>query len=281
MQFMKWIGIGLGLLLAIIAGVVGFGHFQTEKDISTFQSRIEAIAIERTAPQVTQAQMAALPRPVRRYFNFVFTEGIVDASVVRVSAKGQFRRPQTETFNFTTAEQVIAIGEPALVFSATTPIIPGIWARAYDFFADGEMEMKAKVLSLITVVDEAETPELNQISLRRWLLESALFPQALLPGGPVRWEAIDSNSARAIVEAGGLRATMIAHFDSDGRMTRMVAEEDGDLSTPYHGSGEHVTRSDYRNVESVMIPHRLVISRANAGKILPFFDAEITEITFE
>ena len=30
-------------------------------------------------------------------------------------------------------------------------------------------------------------------------------------------------------------------FGEVGEITHMVAEEDGDLSTPYHGSGEHVT----------------------------------------
>lgn len=281
MRMLRWMGTLVVLLLVGSVGAVGVGTYQTERDITAFQNRIAAIAEMRPAPQPTNVQLSTLPAPVQRYFDFVFPKGIVKAQVVRVTAQGQFRRPQTETFSFTTAEQVIAIGEPALVFSATTPIVTGIWARAYDFFANGEMEMKAKVLSLFTVVDEAETPELNQISLRRWLLESALFPQALLPGGPVSWEAIDQHSARAIVTANGQRATMVAHFDKQGRMTHMVAEEDGDLLTPYHGSGEHVARSDYRDVGGVMIPHRLIISRASDGQIFPFFDAEITDISFE
>lgn len=281
MRILKWVVVLLGLFVAGVSGAVGYGHFQTERDISAFQKRIVTIAAANPAPKTPTRELSSLSDPVRRYFEYVFPDGVVDAEIVRISAKGQFRRPQTEAFKFTTSQQVIAIGEPALMFSATTPVIPGIWARAYDFFAKGEMEMRAKVLSLITVVDEAETPELNQISLRRWLLESALFPQALLPGGPVSWEALDGSSARAIIEADGHRATMIAHFGEDGSLTHMVAEADGDLSTPYHGSGEHVTRSDYRNVNGVMIPHRFVISRARGGEIFPFFDAEITDITFE
>lgn len=281
MRFLKRMPLGFGLVGAGLASTLAIGSYVTERDIARFQDRIASIA-NATAPRVaSEADMAALPAPVRRYFAYVFPDGSRTANIVRIAAEGQFRRPQTDTFRFTTAEQVIAIGQPALMFSATTPVLPGVWARAYDFFADGEMEMKAKVLSLVTVVDEAETPVLNVISLRRWLLESALFPQALLPGGPVRWEALDDDRARAIVEADGLRASMIAHFDDRGRMTRMVAEEDGDLSTPYHGSGEHVTRSDYREVAGVMIPHRFVISRARGGEIYPFFDATLTEIGFE
>lgn len=281
MTLLKWIG-GAGLVAGMgIAATVGWGSYQTERDIRQFQERVTAISYEVPAATATPAEISQLPEPVQRYFAFAFPNGIPDVRVVRLTSEGQFRRPQTESFSFTTSEQVIATNTPALMFSATTPIFPGVWARAYDFFANGEMEMKAKVLSTITVVDERETPELNVISLRRWLLESALFPHGLLPGGPVTWEAIDGQTARAIVAADGLQSSMIVHFGEMGEITHMVAEEDGDLSTPYHGSGEHVARSDYRDVGGVMIPHAFVISRMAGGEIYPFFDAQLTTIAFE
>lgn len=281
MTVIKWIGYGGVAVVAGLAATIGVGHWSTERDITAFQAQVQAIAHDAPQLGLDQAALSELPDPVQRYFDFVFPNSVPAGDIVRLAAEGQFRRPQTEGFSFTTAEQVIALREPALMFSATTPIIPGVWARAYDYFAEGEMEMKAKILSVMTVVDESETPELNVISLRRWLLESALFPQGLLPGGPVTWEAIDDDCARAVVQTDGLQASMKACFDEAGRMTHMIAEEDGDLTTPYHGSGEHVTRSDYRDVDGVMIPHSFVISRHAAGEIYPFFDATITEINFE
>lgn len=269
------------LVVAGLAGWVALASNRTEHDIGAFQDRVAELGAAARSPSHDASAVADLPEPVQRYFAFVFRGPVPAHSVVRLEAEGAFRRPLTETFSTTTAEQVIAIGEPALMFSATTPVAPGVWARAYDFFADGEMEMKAKILSAMTVVDEKQTPELNRISLRRWLLESALYPQALLPGGPVTWEPVDETSARAIVEADGLRASMLAHFDAEGRMTHMTAEDDGDLTTPYHGSGEHVTREDYRPVGNQMIPMRFVIFRAAAGEIHPFWDGRITEIVFE
>jgi len=143
------------------------------------------------------------------------------------------------------------------------------------------MLMKAKLLSTITVVDERETPELNQISLRRWLLESPLFPAALLPGGYVRWEPVDNTRARAIVTNAGLEASLVATFRDDGSLARFDAETDGDLNTPYHGSGEQVLRDDYRLVSGVMIPHSFTIARAAAGKTYPFWIGKVTSISFE
>lgn len=281
MRLLKWTLGGATILALGTAVTVGIGSYGTERDIRAFQEEIVEIAKARAPLHPSDADFAALPAPVQRYFTYVFPNGVPEMQLVRLTSEGQFRRPQTESFSFTTAEQVIALPEPALMFSATTPIIPGIWARAYDFFANGEMEMKAKILSTLTVVDERETPELNTISLRRWLLEAALFPQALLPGGPVTWDAIDDNSARATVSADGLQSSMIVHFDKAGAITHMVAEEDGNLNTPYHGSGEHVTRTDYREVQGVMIPHAFVISRMAGGELYPFFKARLTDLRFE
>lgn len=267
-------------LVAAVLVVAGQAWF-TERDITRFERRVAELGARHATPATSADTLASLPEPVRRYFRFVFPGGAPSYGVVRLAASGQFRRPLTQDFQPTTARQVIAAGVPALMFSATTPIAPGIWARAYDFFAEGEMEMKAKILSSLTVVDEKPTPVLNEISLRRWLLESALYPAALLPGGSVQWEAVDGDSARAVVRWGGMRASMVAHFAADGRMTHMQAEADGDLGTPYHGSGEHVARSDYRQVGQQMIPMDFTISRMAAGRLHPFWRGRIDSIDFD
>ncbi|MEP3278009.1 MAG: DUF6544 family protein [Stappiaceae bacterium] len=281
MSIIRKAGYGAGAILILVAGYVWYQSSHTEKDIMAFRKQVAEIAATAPAPLLDPDAFAGLPAPVKRYFDYTFN-GPVDAyTVVRLEAAGNFRLPLTEDFNPTTAEQVIAIGTPALMFSATTPVFVGIPARAYDFFADGKMEMKAKVLSAITVVDESETEELNRISIRRWLLESPLYPQALLPGGPVTWEAIDDQSARAVVRAADLEASMLFFFNSQGQITHLAAEQDGDLTTPYHGSGEHVTRDDYRLVSNMMIPHQFTISRAAGGEVFPFFKAEVTHIVYE
>ena len=174
--------------------------------------------------------LAALPAPVQRYLAFAFPEGVPRLTQVELAMAGQFRRPGQLNFTPTTAQQTIAAGTPAMLFDATTPIVPGVWARAYDAFVDGRMEMKAKILSAVAVVDEPASAELDRISLRRWLLESPLYPVALLPGGPVRWEAVDAQRARAVVQDRGMTASLLATFGADGALLRFDAETDGDLT---------------------------------------------------
>ncbi|TVO73514.1 MAG: hypothetical protein FHK78_11520 [Sedimenticola selenatireducens] len=165
---------------------------------------------------------------------------------------------------------------PALVFEAHTPIFPGFYATVYDAYLDGEMEMKAKLFSLFTVVDEKSSINLDRISLRRWLLEASLYPQALRPSAYLKWEPIDDLHARAVVSYKTSSIDMVATFaEDDGRLISLHAEQDGDLTTPYHGSGEFVSRSDYRDVEGVMIPFKFSVARMAKGKTFPFWEGEV------
>ncbi len=196
-----------------------------------------------------------------------------------MNLEGDFRRPLRESFAPTTATQVIAVNEPALIFAATTPIANILWARAYDAYVDGNMDMRAKIVSAITVVNE-NSASLNQTSLQRWLLESPLYPMALLPGGHVTWEAIDLNKAKAIVKFRGIQAELIATFREDGSLQQFQAAHDGDLTTPYHGAGEYVLREDYQQVQGIMIPHKFTIARYANHTLYPFWRGHIKSIRF-
>lgn len=280
-RILKYSAAGLAVLVAALIAWIWISHVVTAREVAGHAQSVRAIAAKARFPQPSDAQMQALPAPVKRYFDFAIKDVDPTLTVVSVAEEGMFRRPLTEGFGPTQAEQTISLSSPALLFTATTPIAPGIDARVYDFFADGEMEMRAKLASTLTVVDEKASPELNRISLRRWLLESPLFPVALLPGGPVRWEPIDENSALATVSGFGLEASMIAEFREDGSLASFDATEDGDLTTPYHGSGEHSERGDYRLVAGMMIPHTFLIARVGAGRTDPFWKGRVTEISFE
>jgi len=73
---------------------------------------------------------------------------------------------------------------------------------------------------------------------------------------------------------------MVVTFRDDGGISALDAEEDGDLETPYHGSGEYTERSDYRLVDGVRVPMSFMIARAAEGEIHPFWSSRITSIRF-
>ena len=252
----------------------------TAAEIDGHRSAVVRASATASPPVLRQEAVATLPEPVRRWVAFTFRSLPSPPAWVDFEMSGRFRRPRAASFADTTARQVAAVGTPALVFDATTPVLGVLWARAFDAYVDGHMTMRASLLSAMTVVNERSTPELDRTSLRRWLIDSALYPAALLPGGPVTWEPLDANRARAIARLGGVEAALVATFGNDGRLLRFDAEHAGDLDLPYHGSGERVVRDDYRQVEGMMIPHAFVFSRVAGGKVLPFWEGRVASIRF-
>lgn len=285
-------------LLSAVGATLAWLNARTHQEVADLRASLLAaaapVAASATRPAgaaeaggVTGPQRrdgwAALPPPVQRCFAFTFGAGsLPDWATVEMDMQGQFRRPRTTAFQPTTARQLAGLHRPELVFDATTPMLPGVWAVAYDAFVHGRMTMKAKVWGAVQVVNEGSfsSPELDRISLRRWLMEAPTYPMALLPGGPVHWEAVDEQQARAVVVLGDVRASALATFAADGRLLSMDAEVSGNLDSPYHGSGEYASRDDYRWVQGVRVPMAFSFARSAAGQRHPFWEGRITRITF-
>lgn len=273
--------LALTAALATGAAVLAWKAWQTDDDIQRLRTALAERAATAAPPPWRPEALTTLPEPVQRWARYTFRQPPAPAAWVHWTMQGQFRRPLTEGFAPTTARQIAATGVPGMVFDATTPVMVVGWARAYDAFIDGHMTMRASLLSAVTVVNETSTPALDQTSLRRWLIESAMYPMALLPGGPVRWEAVDAAHARAHVQLGQVKASLLASFGEDGRLQRLDAEQGGDLETPYHGSGEQVIRDDDRLVAGMMLPHRFRFSRVGAdGLARPFWEGRVTALRF-
>lgn len=282
-RLLRWFMWGLIALVAVALLWMVARAMLTRNEIDTLRDQVHARAASTAAPRPGPQALAALPAPVQRWVAYTFRGSLPDLVAVDYTMEGQFRRPGTQDFQVTTARQVAAIGVPAMVFDATTPVLGVLWARAYDAYLDGHMTMRAALLSAFTVVNEVPSPKLDRISLRRWMIESAMYPAALLPGGPVHWEPVDDAHARAVIGAGPSRTTLIARFADNGRLMQFDAEEDGQLDTPYHGSGEQLQRDDDRLVQGQMIPHWFRVSRvgrAGQDRPQPFWEGRVTSIRF-
>lgn len=280
MKTLRVFTIGLLGLSIVFSLFIVYSDYSMDQIIEGFERRIIASATPFSPPSAQEIQN--LPQPVQRYLDFTFPNGFPkQKQYVVVKMQGMFRRPLTQSFEPTTARQVASFTRPDMVFSASTPIFGPIWADVYDRFIEGEMQMEAKLLSAFSVMHEDKNPSLNQISLRRWLLESPTYPMALLPGGIVTWHAIDDTHALAVASAYGIKAELMATFGPNGELLSFDATKPGDLTTPYHGSGERVSRSDFQLIDNIRLPLSFEISRVGRDAIAhPFWRARITDIHF-
>jgi hypothetical protein len=102
---------------------------------------------------------------------------------------------------------------------------PGLHAYVRDGYIAGKGILHAKLLGLLTIAELDDTPEIAQGELMRFLAEAVWYPTLLLPGHGVRWLPIDGSSARAMLDDGVNKVALDFHFDDEGLITTVQAQE--------------------------------------------------------
>jgi hypothetical protein len=115
------------------------------------------------------------------------------------------------------------IHPPGFVWDACIGMAPLITVRVRDAYVAGQGAMQAKILSLITMVDEHEKAELNAGALLRYLAEAVWFPTLLLPGNGVEWSAIDDTRALATLTNAGTTVSLEFRFNEEGEITEVFS----------------------------------------------------------
>lgn len=195
----------------------------------------------------------ALPPPVARYLELALPTSLT-ASTALIDWTGEFRmRPDAAWVPFR-ASQHFTLDRPGFVWDASIRMMPVVPMRVRDSYGAGRGAMTGRIGGLLTVVDAPPTPELAQSALARWIGEAVWLPMALAPGGPVRWEAIDDSTARAVVDDERIAASAVFHFGAGGEIRRMEAMRYRDVDgTPVLTAFEGVYR-DYVRMGDVVVP---------------------------
>lgn len=228
-------------------------------------------------------ELEPLPPVVRRYFERVLTPGrpIITAADIELSGTINMSETADQWRPFSSTQRVIT-HRPGFLWDARITMGPGIIAHVHDAYIAGTGILHASLFGLITVADVRGTPEMARGELIRFFAESAWYPTALLPGQGIRWQAIDDHSARATLEDGAVRVSLIFRFGEDGLIETVYAEArerivgtEAELH-PWEGRF-----SDYREVEGVLVPMQGEVSWILDGEHKPYWRGTITGIAYE
>lgn len=99
---------------------------------------------------------------------------------------------------------------------------PVLKVAGRDKFENGKGEMTIKLLSLIPVAQAKNDKKLNQAALQRYLAEIVWLPSASL-SSYIKWESIDSHSAKATMAYKGTIGSGEFYFDENGNFIKFVA----------------------------------------------------------
>jgi hypothetical protein len=232
------IAISAAVVLALGAAALAVADRLNHRSFLADAAAAVAASPRQPEAPVSEADLAGLPPPVAAHLRAAGVLGRPRASVARIRHGGRFRPSRDGPWKPISGEYVLTTATPAFLWYGRIHMIPLVPVVARDGFALGRGRMLVKAFGAVPMVD-ARGPAMDQAGFDRLLAELTLVPTALLPGPHLRWEPVDERSARAFLEAGGLRASMLFRRDPETGETELEMERG-------HQEGERVVPRTFR-----------------------------------
>ena len=228
---------------------------------------------------ITREKLNNLPPVVHTWLRKSGVIGKPEIQFVRLKQKGEMRTKQKGRWMKFSARQYFTVAKPQFVWQTSVNAFPLITLSGRDKFVDGQGHLLIKLLSLFTVAKSGNDKKMNTATMIRYLAEISWFPSAALSKF-IRWEPIDSFSAKAIMEFQGVRAEGIFHFNPAGDFVRFTADR-------FMGNGKDakpekwlVEVTGYKEFHGYRIPYKNKVTWQLPTGDFNWADIEITEIDF-
>jgi hypothetical protein len=240
--------------------------------------------IETLPTYYSEADVAELPEPVRRYFARNLNEGMPHQSCVRLRESGKMRQKPGQPWTEFVAEEYLVANPPGLVWFARSRPFPLVWIDSLRVYLRGRAHASTKLLSSVSSVDRQDQAT-RQATLLRYVAALPLFPGALLPGEDRAWVAHGDDSARFVLRDDDLEVAGVFFFDEFGNVVRFETDERPleDARPPAAARwvvryGEHRA---YGSSEDLQLPTKVDIEWETDGKTFHYMDTAIDEFELD
>lgn len=228
-----------------------------------------------------EQMVAGLPDVVRRYFLHAIEPGTPLANSVSLKMSGAFRLKPDGDWLPMTGDETLNLPKG---FIWRAKIGTGLMSfSGADYYLAGGGRMKFGLWGIIPVAS-ATGRDTARSAIGRFVAEAFWLPSALLPQRGVKWEAIDDESARAIVNVDDEVINITFRIAPDGRLRQIRLSRWGDKTIDgnygYAPFGGEIT--DERRFAGYIIP-----AEVGAGwwfgtdQYFEFFRAKIEEAAFD
>jgi hypothetical protein len=223
--------------------------------------------------------LKGLPEPVQLWLAASGIVGKKKTFAVRLKQKGLMRtKPEQDKWVEATAEQYVTINRPAYIWKVKMNILPLMPVTGRDKWINGKGQMQIKLLSLISMVNVGDE-KIDQGALQRYLAEMCWFPSAAL-SPYIRWEAVDSTSARAIMTYKGVSGAVLFQINDRGEVTGCYANR-------YMGGGKEavlekweVRSTEYAVMDGIKIPVKSEATWKLKTGDFTWYKLQITQIEY-
>lgn len=167
------------------------------------------------------ALIAELPEPARRLFRFAIAPGTPLYTVAEIDMAGEFSlgNKADPKYLSMSARQILAAPH-GFIWAVRAGNLMRI--SGSDGASDGASWSRFWLAGLAPVARAGHNPDHARSAFGRYVAEAVFWtPAALLPGEGIRWEAIDSATARVTVTHGGMEQAVDIAIDADGRPNKV------------------------------------------------------------
>ena len=281
--FLAWKDARFGTIanVIVLAGVIlGYASW----DFRTMVKKELAAFLPVTSSSqnlLTEDALVSLPPVVQTWIRRAGAVGKPIPQTVHLKQTGQMRTTPGGNWMPVEAEQWFTPMRPGFFWAADVRAAPGFYLVGRDRYSEGKGHMLIKMLSLFPVAD-AKGPETDQGSMLRYLAETVWFPSGALHES-IQWEQLDSSSAKATMNWGGITASGIFRFDAKGDPLSFEAKR-------YYDREEGATLEDWfiriepngiREFGGIRIPSRSAVSWKLKEGDFNWFNLEITELEYK
>lgn len=275
--FSRWHDAKFGTVANVIAlaGIVlacGQWSFNTmvNKELTAFLPKeIPAATV------LTRDMLAPMPPVVQKWLERSGAVGKPHVHTAHIRQKGEMRTKPGGAWMPFEAEQWNTVDQPGFIWRTSMQAAPGIDIVGRDKYVNGRGNMRIKLLALVPIAD-AKGPETDQGSMLRNLGEICWMPAAALRDY-IRWEQLDSLTAKATMTHGGITASGIFRFNTAGDMVSFEARRYYDRKEGATLENWLVTNTGFGEFEGVRMPVKSEVTWKLAGGDFTWLKLEIVE----
>lgn len=211
--------------LILLAGVA-YGFFtqgptsfraQYEEDVRAGVARL----VE--APVLTDADVAPLPEPVRRYLRATGMVGRPRIQNYRVRFRGRIRSGPDARWMPFEADQQSFVDRPTRLFWIRATMM-GVPVDGLHRLVDGHAIMRIKPFGAFAVVDAAGV-EMDQGETVTLFNDMCLLAPGTLVDPAIQWEPVDARTAKARFTHAAHTISATLFFDDDGLLKDFVSDD--------------------------------------------------------
>lgn len=243
-------------IIILLVAIIAFAGWSFNREV---KNEIEEMLSRRSGDRkeiLTEEKISHLPPVIQKWLKNSGAVGREKIHTVYLKQRGKIRlKPEQEKWYDAKAEQWFSVDNPAFIWKVKVDMMPLMFFTGRDKFSDGKGSMLIKILSLINIVNSSNNEKINQATLQRYLGEIVWFPTAAV-SPYIKWEQVDSLTARATMTYNGTTGSALFYFNENGDFVKFRAMRYMEVKDDSQLKEWTITLNEYKIYDGIKIPFK-------------------------